>query len=178
MIGAKVLVVEDDPIVAHVVQQQLLRFGYEVFGTAESGEQALRQIETAQPDLILMDIRIKGGIDGIETATRILRDHHIPVIYTTGSAAEETLERARNTKPYGYLIKPFYDRELHATIQMAVQRHLGEKALRESEARLDRAQKIAGVGSWELDVAGGAFIWSRQLYRIAGLPPDARPTVE
>jgi signal transduction histidine kinase/CheY-like chemotaxis protein len=177
MIGARVMVVEDDPIVAHVLQQQLLKCGYEVFATATSGEQALRQIETSQPDLILMDIRIEGRIDGIETATRILRDHQIPVIYITASTAEETLERARDTKPYGYLIKPFYDRELHATIQMAVQRHLGEKALRESEARLDRAQEIAGVGSWELDIASGEFIWSRQLYRIAGLVPDARPTV-
>src|ERR1700722_17922094 len=107
MISAKVLVVEDDPIVANVLQEQLLKFGYEVFGTAASGEQALRQIENSQPDLILMDIRIEGPIDGIETATRILRDHHIPVIYLTASAAEETLERARDTKPYGYLVKPF-----------------------------------------------------------------------
>src|ERR1700733_400362 len=115
MISAKVLVVEDHPIVAHVLQQQLLKFGYEVFGTAASGEQALRQIESAQPDIILMDIRLEGQIDGIETATRILRGHPIPVVYLTSSAAEETLERARDTKPYGYLIKPFNDRELHAT---------------------------------------------------------------
>jgi PAS domain S-box-containing protein len=177
MISAKVLVVEDDPIVAHLLQQQLVKFGYEVFGTAASGEQALRQIESSRPDLILMDIRIEGQIDGIETATRILRDHHIPVIYLTSSAAEETLERARDTRPYGYLIKPFYDRELHATIQMAVHRYSGEKALRESEARLDRAQEIAGVGGWELDIASREFIWSRQLYRIAGLSPDAKPTI-
>jgi two-component system, cell cycle sensor histidine kinase and response regulator CckA len=177
MIPAKVMIVEDDPILAHVFQQQLLTFGYEVLGIAASGEQALRQIEVSQPDLILMDIRIEGRLDGIETATRILRDRQIPVIYITSSAAEETLERARDTKPYGYLIKPFYDRELHATIQMAVQRYIGEKALRESEARLDRAQEIAGVGSWELDVGSGEFIWSRQLYRIAGLSPDTGPTV-
>jgi PAS domain S-box-containing protein len=177
VIGARILVVEDDPIVAHVLQQQLVKFGYEVFGTATSGEQALRQIESSQPDLILMDIRIEGRIDGIETATRILRDHLIPVIYLTSSAAEETLERARATKPYGYLIKPFYDRELHATIQMAVHRYRSEEALRDIEARLDRAQEIAGVGGWELDIASSEFIWSRQLYRMAGLPPDAKPTI-
>ena len=78
MIEAKVLVVEDDPIVAHVLQQQLVKLGYEVFGTAASGAQALRQVASAQPDLILMDIRIEGQIDGIETATRILRDHPYP----------------------------------------------------------------------------------------------------
>lgn len=177
MIGAKVLVVEDDPIVAHLLQLQLVKLGYEVLGTAASGEQTLRQIETSKPDLILMDIHIEGKIDGIETATRILRDHQIPVIYVTSSAEEETLERARDTKPYGYLIKPFYDRELHATIQMAVQRYVSEKALRESEARLDRAQEMAGVGSWELDIASSEFIWSRQLYRITGLSLDAKPTV-
>jgi two-component system cell cycle sensor histidine kinase/response regulator CckA len=178
MIGAKVLVVEDDPIVAHVLRKQLVKFGYEVFGIPASGEEASRLVETSQPDLIVMDIRIEGQIDGIETATRILRDHPIPLIYiTSSSAAEETLKRARDTKPYGYLIKPFYDRELHATIQMAVQRYIGEKALRESEARLDRAQEIAGVGSWELDIANSEFIWSRQLYRIAGLSPDVRPTI-
>jgi PAS domain S-box-containing protein len=177
MIGAKVLVVEDDPIVADILRNQLVKLGYEVSGIAASGDQALRQIETSLPDLILMDIHIEGKIDGIETAARILRDHQVPVIYVTSSAAEETLERARDTKPYGYLIKPFYDRELHATIQMAVQRYAGEKALRESEARLDRAQEIAGVGSWELDIASRKFTWSKQLYRIAGLPLDAKPTV-
>jgi PAS domain S-box-containing protein len=177
VIAAKVFVVEDDPIIAHILREQLLRFGYEVSGIATSGEQALRKIKASQPDLILMDIRIEGSIDGIETATRILRDHQIPIIYTTSSATDEILERARDTKPYGYLIKPFYDRELHATIQMATQRFLGEKALRESEARLDRAQEIAGVGSWELDIASGEFVWSRQLYRIAGLAADANPTV-
>jgi len=120
MIATKIIAVEDERIVALHLKQQLIKLGYEVPAVASSGAQALRDIAEFHPDLVLMDIHIDGDIDGIEAASRIPGELRIPVIYLTAYSEEATLERARATKPYGYLIKPYSERELHATIQMAL----------------------------------------------------------
>jgi CheY-like chemotaxis protein len=96
-------------------------------------------IEECFPDVILMDIHIQGAMDGIETVSRIPRYLHIPVIYLTAYSEDTTLKRASDTRPYGYLIKPFLDRELHATIKMALERSRADEAVRENEALLFRA---------------------------------------
>jgi signal transduction histidine kinase len=151
MPSARIMLVEDERIVALHLQQQLAKFGYDVVANIASGEQALKKVEELRPDLILMDIHIEGPIDGIETAARIPADHAIPVVYLTAYSEEATLERARSTKPYGYLLKPFSERELHATIQMVMERRRSEIALRASEDRLRQAQKMQVVGQ----LAGG-----------------------
>jgi len=138
MIGAKILVVEDERIVAMHLKQQLERLGYNVSAMVTTGEQALKQIRDLRPDVVLMDIHIEGDFDGIETASRIPPDVLLPVIYLTAYSEEATLERARATKPYGYLLKPFSERELHASIQMVLERHRADKAARESERRLEQ----------------------------------------
>jgi signal transduction histidine kinase len=144
--GAKIMVVEDERIVALHLRQQLLKLGYDVPAPIASGELALRELEHLHPDLVLMDIHIEGQFDGIETAARIPQQHHIPVIYLTAFSEPATLDRARLTRPYGYLLKPFSERELHATIQMALERCRADKTQRESEAALRQAQKMESIG--------------------------------
>jgi CheY-like chemotaxis protein len=134
--GTRVLVVEDEAVTALHLRRELTKLGYTVAGVATSGEQALKMIEETFPDVVLMDIHIQGEIDGIETAKRIPRYLHIPVIFLTAYSEDATLGRAGETHPYGYLLKPFLDRELHATIKMALVRSRADEAVRENEAML------------------------------------------
>ena len=133
----RVMVVEDERIVALNLKQRLTKLGYDISTFATSGRQALAEIERQPPDVVLMDINIDGDIDGIETASRIPETHQIPVIYLTAYSEEATLERARATKPYGFLLKPFSERELHATIQMVLERRRADVLVRENEQRLE-----------------------------------------
>jgi signal transduction histidine kinase len=134
---ATVLVVEDERVVAMHLRQQLSRLGYQVPAMATSGAQALKQITDLRPDVVLMDIHIEGRMDGIETASRIPLELRIPVIYLTAYSEEATLERARQTKPYGYLLKPFSERELHAAIQMVLERRRADSLLEQDSQRLE-----------------------------------------
>src|SRR5918998_310177 len=131
------MVVEDERVVALHLKQQLVRLGYRVPVMATSGERALQQLQTSRPDVVLMDVHLEGELDGIETAQQIPNELQIPVIYLTAYSEEATLERARETRPYGYLIKPFSERELHASIQMVLERRRADAAVRESERRLE-----------------------------------------
>jgi len=120
---AKVLVVEDEQIVAMDVRSQLCGLGYEVVGIATTGKEALRFCEERHPDLVLMDIQLQGPRDGIATASEVRRRWQIPVVFMTAFAGEETLSRAKLSAPYGYLTKPFQARHLSATISIALQQH-------------------------------------------------------
>jgi CheY-like chemotaxis protein len=134
--GTRVLIVEDEAVVALHLRQELTKLGYTVAGVATNGEQALKLVNESFPDVVLMDIHIQGEMDGIETARRIPRYLHIPVIFLTAYSEDITLSRAGETHPYGYLLKPFLDRELHATIRMALVRSRADEAVRENEAML------------------------------------------
>ena len=123
----RILIVEDESIVAFNLQQRLSQLGYDVPAVAVSGQESLALVHSTRPDLVLMDIHIEGDMDGIDVAARLKNDHPVPVIYLTAYSEDSTLERARQTTPYGYLIKPFSERELHATIQMALERHTVEE---------------------------------------------------
>ena len=138
MPGTKVMVVEDERIVALHMRLQLSKLGYEISAVVASGDEALRRVVASPPDVVLMDIHIEGPTDGIETAKQIPTELHVPVIYLTAYSDDITLERARATTPYGYLLKPFSERELHATIQMVLERCRADKALRDAEQRLER----------------------------------------
>ncbi|SOB95143.1 EAL domain-containing protein [Thalassospira xiamenensis] len=148
-----VMIVEDERIVALHLRQQLARLGYDRTSVHSAGINALKAIETDAPDIILMDIRIDGDLDGIETAAGIPEHLMIPIIYLSAYSEDTTLERARKTRPYGFLLKPFSERELHATIQMALERREVELALRESQERLSLAMHAAQMSCWEVDVS-------------------------
>lgn len=147
-----IMIVEDERIIALHLRKQLEKLGYERTSVHTEGYDALRAIERDPPDIILMDIRIDGDIDGIETAAGIPPNLMIPVIYLSAHSEDATLARAQKTRPYGFLIKPFSDRELHATIQMALERRIAELALRDAQQRLSLAMTAAQMSCWEIDV--------------------------
>ncbi len=121
-----ILVVEDENILALGLKKKLENLGYAVTGMADSGDETFRQIEANLPDLILMDIVIKGEMDGIETAAKLKKSYSIPVIYLTAYADDEILKRAARTEPYGYILKPYKEKELKANIEMAIYRKKSE----------------------------------------------------
>lgn len=125
----KILVVEDEAIVAKNIQRCLNKLGYTVPSIVATGEDAIKKVEDSPPDLVLMDIELLGEMDGIEAAKLIKSRFDIPVIYLTAYADEKTLERAKITEPFGYITKPFEDRDLHGTIEMALYKHKTEEAL-------------------------------------------------
>ncbi|HOV66809.1 MAG TPA: response regulator [Methanoregulaceae archaeon] len=115
-----ILVVEDDDIIARVLDWRLKNLGYTVSGRASTGAEAMELIVRSKPDLVLMDINIRGEIDGIETASMIKRGFNIPVVYVTSHSDGPTLERAKATKPDGFIIKPFGDDDLRVAIDLAL----------------------------------------------------------
>jgi len=144
MVDAKILIVEDEGIEALDIRNRLKSLGYPDPDIACSGEEAIEKVEKACPDLVLMDIMLHGGIDGVTAAQRMHAQFDIPVVYLTAYADEDTLRRAKITEPFGYLVKPFKERELHITIDMALYKHKMERKLRESEKWLGTTLKSIG----------------------------------
>jgi hypothetical protein len=116
---AKILVAENERIVAIDIKNSLQRLGFKVTGLVSTGEEVMKKIKEEKPDLILMDIKLDGPISGIKTAEIIADHYNIPVIYLTAYSDRETLQQAKITEPYGYLIKPFDSREIEIAIEMA-----------------------------------------------------------
>jgi two-component sensor histidine kinase len=135
----KILIVDDEQLVALDVQNYLRKIGYGVTGIANSGQEALEKAATTKPDLVLMDIVLKGKMDGIETARRIRVQHDIPSIFLTAYADEEKIERAKVAQPFGYILKPFDKKELRVAIEMAYNKHKLDQKILESERSLKLA---------------------------------------
>jgi PAS domain S-box-containing protein len=129
----RIIVVEDDKIIAMELRDRLRRWGFVVPATAASGEEAIAAALQWQPDLILMDIWLQGSMDGIQAVEKIHETLDTPIIYVTANADESTLERAKLTEPYGYVLKPFEELELRTTIEIALYKHKLESKLRENE---------------------------------------------
>jgi len=135
MVGARILIVEDESIVAEDIKECLNSSGYSVIGQALTGEDALHKVRDLNPDLVLMDIVLAGKLSGTQTAAKISKSFDIPVVYLTAYADDDTIESAKVTGPYGYIVKPYDERDLNRTVEMALYSHRMQKQLKESEER-------------------------------------------
>jgi PAS domain S-box-containing protein len=181
MSNAKILIVEDEKIVAKDIHNQLRRFGYEVTAIVSTGEEAIQKAIETKPDLALLDIRLHGETDGVMVAEQIRERLGIPVVYLTAFADEETLRRAKLTEPFGYLVKPFGERELHSTIEIALHRHAMERRLQESEEWLRTTLMSIGDGVIAVDVGERVRSINHVAAELTGWPEEeavGRPVSE
>lgn len=144
MPNAKLLIVEDEEIVAFDIESTLKSLGYEVLAVVASGEEAIAFAAKIHPDLVLMDIMLKGSIDGIQAAEEINKHFNIPVIYLTAYGDISTLDRAKITQPFGFLVKPFEERELYTAIEIALSRHQAEEKMRQA---LEKEKELSQLKS-------------------------------
>ncbi|MDC3952280.1 ATP-binding protein [Polyangium jinanense] len=169
----KIFIVEDQRIVAADLENTLRSLGYEVSGTAASGERAIETVLARRPDLVLMDIRLEGSMDGVEAAERIRAELDIPIVYLTAYADEETIVRAKTTSPFGYLVKPFNERELRGAIEIALYKHETDRLLHARMVMLaeEEARRRA---SEEAEKRFRLLVESVKDYAIFMLDPDGR----
>jgi PAS domain S-box-containing protein len=154
MAKAKIMIVEDDRIVAEDIQDSLKKMGYTVSAIVSFGKEAIKRAKEDSPDLVLMDIVLSGEMNGTEAAYLIRSQFNIPIVYLTAYADEEVMEKAKITEPYGYIIKPFEDRELKITIEIALYKHGMEKKIKESEAWYSTTLKSIGDAVISTDTKG------------------------
>ncbi len=151
MTATLIFIVEDEAIVAHDIKETLISLGYVITGIANSGETAIEKVKETRPDLVLMDIHLAGEMDGIETAGKIHVLYDIPVIYLTAYADKVLLDRAKITEPYGYILKPYDERELHSVIEMALYKSKLEREIRKRDAILFA---VSSAVEWLLRISG------------------------
>src|SRR5689334_7652404 len=151
---ANILIVEDEAVVAADLAGKLERAGYRSVGIAADGEDAVESAKALAPDLVLMDIRLAGPMDGIRTAERIQASRNVPIVYLTAHSDMATLRRAAATEPFGYILKPFEERDVTTQIEIALFKHLSERRLRESEERYRKLVETAMDSIVTFDHAG------------------------
>lgn len=177
MEAPRVLIVEDENIVALDIRRNLRKAGYQTVDIIASGEETLEKIEQLAPDLILMDIHLQGNIDGLDTARAIRKRFSVPVILLTAYADDSTIERAVVSEPFGYIIKPFEQKELKIAIEMALYRHRLEKKLQYSEERFRRLFEEDLSGDF-IAAADGTILMSNEAFKgIFGCRNGARGTI-
>lgn len=148
----RIWIVEDESIVAMDLKARLERMGYTIPGISSYGEDAIEKVREYRPDLVLMDIVLKGDMDGITAAQIIRNEMEIPVVYLTAYADEKTIGRAKVTEPYGYILKPFQERDVLTVIEIALYKASMEKRLRESERWISTTIKSMGEGIIATDI--------------------------
>lgn len=165
----RILVVEDESIVATDLERSLKRLGYDVLEPAASANEAIAAAEHGHPDLVLMDVRIEGDRDGIEAAAQLRRLFNLPVVYLTAYGDSPTLERAKRTEPLGYLLKPFKPRDLRSTVELALYRHRVETELRHKERWLRTTLDSIADAVIATDESGHITLLNQQARRLLQL---------
>lgn len=168
MSKTRIFVVEDEVIVARDIMQQLGELGYEAIGTCTRGEEALVQVERLRPELVLMDIQLAGAMDGIATAKLIRERYALPVVFLTAFAETETLNRAKLSEPFGYILKPFDERELRTVIEIALFKHRSETHERRNRELLSAILQTARDGYWLADAQGRLLEVNAAYERMSG----------
>ena len=163
-----ILIVEDENIVAKSIQNQLKRLGYATPIMVSSGEESIVKVQEIRPNLVLMDISLAGEMNGIQAAEQIHIRFDIPIVYLTAYADEETIQQAKLTEAFGYLIKPFSVRELQGTIEMALYKHQTERKLRESEAKYRRIVEETSDMVYTTDSKGNLTYVNRSARKLLG----------
>ncbi|MBL8944567.1 MAG: response regulator [Myxococcales bacterium] len=167
--AARILVIEDERIVARELQQTLISMGYDVPVTVASADEALRVAAELSPDLALMDIRISGPADGIHTANELRRVHNLPVVFLTAYSDEATLDRAMVSEPFGYLIKPVSDTELRSAIEVALQRLRGDRQRAARSRLLEAALRSVDEAVLAADPTGTVTFANPRAARLLGV---------
>ena len=175
MSKAGILIVEDEAIIAMEIESSLQNLGYEVTSVVNTGDKAIEKAEDDNPDLILMDIRIQGDKDGIDTAEIIRNKFGIPVIFSTAYLDQERIERAKITMPFGYVLKPIQERDLKVTLEMALYVAKVDGERRKTEDFLLKVGEMARVGGWEIFPEDRGIYWSDVVKQIHEVPLDHEP---
>lgn len=165
---ARILIVEDEGIVALDIEKTLQELGFEVTGKAASAAEAMKSAAANRPDLVLMDVRIRGELDGIETAELLRRDYDVPIAFLTAHGDAETIERAKRTSPSGFLLKPFKQAELYSVIEIALYRARMERLLREREQLLATTLRSIGDAVVTTDAGLGVTFMNQAAESLTG----------
>jgi PAS domain S-box-containing protein len=164
----KILIVEDEGVVAADIEQCLHKLGYRVVASAATAVSAIRKAVENEPDLVLMDIRLKGPVDGVDAAAELHERLGIPVVFLTAYADAEILERAKRTSPAGYILKPFDERSLRSAVEIALHKHPQERRLVENERRLVMALRSLNEAVILTDAAGAVTLMNRPAEALTG----------
>jgi CheY-like chemotaxis protein len=151
---ANILIVEDEPIAAWSIREALEAAGHTIVNEVASGSQAILWASQHQPDVVLMDIRLSDETDGLEAAQTIAKDYSIPIVFLTAHADDATIQRALETSPFGYVVKPFRRRELMASIDIAIRRHQREQRLVTANSQLTTTLESIGDAVITVDLEG------------------------
>ncbi|MCZ6502210.1 MAG: response regulator, partial [Gammaproteobacteria bacterium] len=163
----RILVVEDEALVARELKSRLIQMGWEVAGIAY-GEEAVELARETRPDLLLTDIHLKGGANGIEVAQRICEEMDIPVVFLTAYSDAETVAKAKSVTPFGYIIKPVENREMQITIDMALYKFKIDKELKETQQLLQTALTCIGSAIVFIDESGHVVNVNRDARELFG----------
>lgn len=169
----KIMIVEDESIVAADIKLSLQNMGYEVVKAVSSGEDAVKYAGELEPDLILMDIVLRGKLNGIEAAAQIHSSYDIPIIYLTAYADENIIDQAKITVPFGYITKPFESRELHCNIEMALYKKEIEQKLKDSQSQLSTILGSITDAVVATDLNGHVMFMNHVAEKVTGLKKDA-----